>query len=325
MDNKLLNKFFLAECTPQERKEVLTWVNNPKNDVLLREWLLAHWDSFDASYQPEPELKQVWEQIQKHIDQQKPSTKVVKLQKRVWWQVAAVFVGLLGAGIAWFFTQNQPIETVYRTDFGQMLIIRLPDSSKVILNGNSVLRFRNHFETRQIREVWLEGEGFFSVVHTVSHQKFVVHTPNKLNVEVLGTEFTISQRKASTRVVLKEGKIQLRLTSAQESAPMLMQAGDLAEFDSKKRQITRKKVNHEVYDAWTNQSLVFENTPLSEVVHRLEETYNFQIDIEESLKDKRLTGKISIKNLDILFLAMESTFRLKITKHENKISIKQAP
>jgi ferric-dicitrate binding protein FerR (iron transport regulator) len=71
----------------------------------------------------------------------------------------------------------------------------LPDNSTVILNANSSLRYQENWEAELLREVWVDGEAFFSVVHTHNHQRFRVNVTDDLKVEVLGTEFNVKDRR----------------------------------------------------------------------------------------------------------------------------------
>ncbi len=64
-------------------------------------------------------------------------------------------------------------------------------------------------------EVWLDGEGYFSIRRNPQgpHRSFIVHT-SEGNVEVLGTKFNVNTRDQQTNVVLEEGRINLELNSA---------------------------------------------------------------------------------------------------------------
>jgi hypothetical protein len=58
--------------------------------------------------------------------------------------------------------------------------------------------------------VWIGGEGFFDVTHTINHRKFIVHTQNDMDVRVLGTKFNVRIR-SETEVMLQEGKVNLEI------------------------------------------------------------------------------------------------------------------
>src|SRR5690606_17847152 len=107
------------------------------------------------------------------------------------YRIAAVFIGIiLFTGLAYMFLHNNQV--IHSTAYGQILHVTLPDSSKVILNGNTSLSYDGHWVGDDSREVYLEGEAFFSVVHTHHNLKFIVNTSSQMRVEVLGTEFNVS-------------------------------------------------------------------------------------------------------------------------------------
>ena len=124
---------------------------------------------------------------------------------------------LLGVSL-WYAWLAQSTST-YVTRYGETQTILLPDSSTVLLNANSRLTLSTDWT--DTREVWLEGEAFFRVRKikritspaSAEHVKFIVRT-DRLNVEVLGTEFNVRQRSEKTAVLLKS-----RTGSSQSAKP----------------------------------------------------------------------------------------------------------
>ncbi|QEC51383.1 FecR family protein [Anseongella ginsenosidimutans] len=98
---------------------------------------------------------------------------------------------------------------LYSTGYGEQKHITLPDSSRVVLNSNSSLSFDNNWQPQEPRSVELSGEAFFSVVHTGNNQRFIVNTPEGMEVQVLGTEFNVYDRRGIQRVVLNSGSVRL--------------------------------------------------------------------------------------------------------------------
>ena len=91
--------------------------------------------------------------------------------------LAAAFTALLVvSSIFYFLLKGQ--EVTHSTAYGQILHLVLPDSSRVVLNGNTSISYASHWEEGQEREVFLEGEAFFSVKSGNSRQKFIVYSGN---------------------------------------------------------------------------------------------------------------------------------------------------
>jgi transmembrane sensor len=74
MNKSSLNRFFLNESSDSERKDVIEWLLNPSNDLLIRNWMQENWDfvtSIDyKNYSEEPDVKKIWFNIQEKINQQ---------------------------------------------------------------------------------------------------------------------------------------------------------------------------------------------------------------------------------------------------------------
>ena len=132
----------------------------------------------------------------------------------------------------------------------------------------------------QTRDVWLDGEGFFRVTHQRNHERFVVHLPNKLNIEVLGTQFNVMARENRAKVVLNNGKIRLDV-GEQAKDKLVMQPGDLFYADVKAKVYYRKRVDAAAQSAWQTGKLTFDGTTLQEVAQMLEDTYGVKVVIAD--------------------------------------------
>ena len=98
--------------------------------------------------------------------------------------IAASLAGLIALGAGFWMLSQQDI--IYKTAYGETKTVELPDGSKVTLNTNSNIRIKHAWNAEIPREVWLDGEAFFKVSHQGNNQKFVVHTQDNVDVEVLG-------------------------------------------------------------------------------------------------------------------------------------------
>jgi ferric-dicitrate binding protein FerR (iron transport regulator) len=199
----------------------------------------------------------------------------------------------------------------------------LPDSSTVILNARSEIRYLTDWDQDAPREVWLDGEAFFSVTHTAGQQKFIVHTNDHLNVEVLGTQFNVSQRANRTRVVLSAGEIRLQIRNEgnnQAVKHIKMKPGDLVEFRKATQEPIKKTVNPQVYSAWKNNRLFFDNTTLPELKTLLEERYDLKVVVADTLlPDIRFNGDFPSDNLQLLLKALAATYNLEVRARPHEI------
>ena len=79
---------------------------------------------------------------------------------------------------------------------GKVLLVHLPDSSKVWLNAGTTLRYNQRFN--QHRQLLLEGEAYFDVTKDAAHP-FSIST-GSITTTVAGTSFTIKAYPSDTTI-----------------------------------------------------------------------------------------------------------------------------
>ena len=238
------------------------------------------------------------------------------------YKVAASLLILMGVGAIWYL--NYPVKSIeiqasnnyeVQTQYGERLTVVLPDESSVVLNGNSKLRYSKNWSDQNPREVWIDGEGFFAVQHTKNHQKFIVHTREGLNVEVLGTKFNVKTREHGSEVLLTEGKVKLDVDNTAASS-VYLNPGELATM--KQNKLSKRVVKDIQYTSWVKSKLVFDKTPLLELTQMLQDTYGLNISFQdEELKNRQLSGEISSATADDILFAIAETFNIKVTKMDD--------
>jgi transmembrane sensor len=239
-------------------------------------------------------------------------------------QVAAGLSGLILLSFAGqAYLDHRP--TVVSTAYGQVQRVTLPDQTVVYLNGNSQLTY-DRFVAGKAREVWLEGEAFFEVTHLKSHEKFMVHLSDQVEIEVLGTAFNVSNRTPEKAVVLKSGKIKLKLQDEQKEKNIYLRPGDLVTTGDKPTSgIHKKTVDPQVYYAWIAHKWVLDNTSLGEMLLKLRETYGIKTLVtNKALLEKRASGSIPLPkdNAQALVGDIANLFELSIQKKGDTLYLK---
>ncbi|QHT71698.1 DUF4974 domain-containing protein [Rhodocytophaga rosea] len=238
-------------------------------------------------------------------------------------KMAAVWIGIIMIAGFLLYTFKFNATIIYTTGYRETKTITLPDQSVVTLNANSRLELADKWTDTQNREVRLEGEAFFSVVHTANHQKFIVITSEDASIEVLGTTFNVNNRRGNTRVVLSSGKVKLNLESNNQVKNVIMQPGQLVEISDKEEIITNRIVQPEAYTAWQNNILTFDDTPLWQIAQTLEDNYGLKVDIQDStLLNRRYTGSTPADKVDILLSKLSKIFDARVTRNENSVMLK---
>lgn len=272
------------------------------------------------------ELNEIWQNL--YITcaactvQEASNKKVVTL--RLWERkstLAAAAVGLLLiiAGVV-FYNLSQHTAVVYATHYGEKRSILLPDSSVVVLNANSKLTVpAADWGANSPREVMLKGEAYFSISHKVNNQKFIVHTFDGVQVEVLGTEFNVSDRGSRSRVVLASGKIKLNIARTAKNRLLLMKPGELVEVSEETGTVTKQEVDPGFYTSWKDNKLIFYDTPLQEIATILEDNYGCAVVIQDkALADQKITAFLEAGSLSDILVTLSETLGVKIVKDKQK-------
>jgi ferric-dicitrate binding protein FerR (iron transport regulator) len=240
-----------------------------------------------------------------------------------WGRAAAVWVGLLlvSAAVYWGVTNRWGSYRTYRTEAGQTEVLQLPDGSKVVLNANSSLRFaRNWGAADSLREVWLDGEGFFDVKHFARPaRRFIVHAAN-VDVEVLGTTFNVWQRRNQTKVVLQTGQVRLKGKELPQS--VLMAPGEIVELEAHEPRVVRRRVDPQLYVSWPERRIVFEGTPMPEVASFIRVRYGYQVQFTDSAAQAvTLTYKSGEDDFPTLLNVLKESFQVEADHDKKRITI----
>lgn len=205
----------------------------------------------------------------------------------------------------------------YSTKFGENKTITLPDSSKVILNGNSQITLNDRWEQQSAREVYLEGEAFFIVQHKVDHQPFKVRTSGGVAVEVLGTEFNVYHRAAETKVLLSSGQITLSFPMKKKEGKILMKPGELVEFT--KGKFRKASVNPVNYLSWTEKKLNLHETPLRDMIRMASDNYGLEIEVQTTeMLDQTASGTMPIGDAENFVTNMTKIFQIEAVFENNR-------
>ena len=312
----------------QAIRDYLLGKPSEEGEALFNQWYASFDDTQDALRELSREEKtQLGRDIFRKIEAKK-NTLPKRIRKRrpaPWYRVAAVLVGLLLTASAYLVYQQWARATIrYATEYGEIKNIILPDGSTVVLNANSSLRYSTDWQAHTDRCVWLEGEAYFSVVHTQDGQRFLVQTGN-VSVEVLGTEFNVSKRREDTQVVLSSGQVKLSIPHQQDTTKVLMQPGDLVKYSSSNQKIIQRTVSPERHTAWKDQKLLLDNTSLAEIALFLEDYYGLQVTVSDSLKDLRLsaTTEFTTKDEAVILNAIAEIYGIQVQREGQHLTLQR--
>ncbi len=219
-------------------------------------------------------------------------------------------------------------ELVYNTltvPFGKRFQLKLSDGTNVHLNAGSSLRYPIKFISVNQRQVFLTGEAFFDVSSDPDHP-FVVNA-DKLNVEVLGTEFNVSAypEDTHTEVVLVEGSVGLYTNGGTMDDAVTIKPGVKASLKKGYDDIITENVDVSIYTLWIEGGLVFRNMSFENIVRKLERRYNMNIIINSEKLKKEVFNATFKEELPIekVLGAFDKSYGVKYVIKNNAIFINQ--
>jgi ferric-dicitrate binding protein FerR (iron transport regulator) len=292
-----------------DRKEILTEAKSLLLELRIPEYSLS-----------QDEVEVIWDKIQIQV-KSKNKVLVAHAGKSMFWQrfAAAGIAAILVLGIWWSWSQTDLIEV--KTAYGETMPLFLPDGSKLILNANSKVRYSEKWDPDERREIWLEGEAFFDVVHLQSHQPFLVYTTNGVEVEVLGTSFSVYDRDKKAQIVLEEGNVSLAFSNTkQPREKILMKPGDLVSI--KEDKVEKKVVDAVIYTSWTQNLLILDQTSLEEIIRVGRENFGLEIKIDPRVSlNQTASGSMPLEDQEEFMNLTAKIFNVTIAKKESTYQI----
>jgi len=217
--------------------------------------------------------------------------KQTKQRSFKWVGIAASLT--LIAMISFFLIRENEVESFAilsqtKTESGQQKELTLPDGSIVRMNASSTLRFPEHFAADK-REVYLEGEAYFEVVSDAK-RPLIIHG-TEANVKVLGTAFNVNAYPGKgMEVAVRTGKVNM-VSHSGNGTDVLMVPMMKKGVSNKAMGLWQVEAASDQDFDWLEGKLIFNETPLGEVVQELSRWYGVEIELtDENLAACRISS-----------------------------------
>ncbi|WP_299576403.1 FecR domain-containing protein [uncultured Sunxiuqinia sp.] len=318
IDKERLGRFVRGSYSRTDYKHVKEQFQL-EEDADLHGEMQAHWESLPANQPLGAGLQVMLERFKSTPLKKKESTgrSIFKYYQRV---AAVLFIPFLLAAALWMLHAPKIATDVMATihsPAGSRTEFVLPDGSTGWLNGGSKLSYPVVFSEN--RDVVLEGEAYFEVVHQ-ANQTFRVKT-KALTVQVLGTSFNVAAYADETavNVVLQQGKVQI--LDRNDQLTYTMKPDEKFELDLLGNKATVSQVDASVHTSWTKGLLRFDGEPLSEVVKKLARWYNVDFEIrDEQLQAYNFRATFKDEQLDEILRMISLTTPMKYRMEERKLN-----
>jgi ferric-dicitrate binding protein FerR (iron transport regulator) len=196
--------------------------------------------------------------------------------------------------------------------------IHLPDGSKVTLNPLTELKVSRSFNKQDRTVILNTGKAVFVVQHMPL--PFVVNMEKSI-VKDIGTSFIIDKTQGSISVKVITGKVEF--TKLKDNETKALTAGMSIALDVEKNDFGLVNIDTSNFEIPDN-SLDFKNTPLSEVISKLEKVYKKRITLKsDQLGEKRLTAKLTGVSFDNVMQIIAGSLDLSIDQQNGVYEFKQ--
>ena len=328
---RLITKYLSREATAEEQEALETWATSSQQNKRELEEAKALFNKTSEYYQLKSfDTDTAWKKTKQRISPETISIAPREKQRKVFissfYKYAAILVLAFLVGTAgYYFGLKNRLQNAYSEVISaEKQVVNeyiLPDGSVVALNSNSKLEFPKKFKNN-IREVTITGEAFFDVVPN-PEKPFIINAGNA-QIKVLGTSFNVSAypENEMVEVVVETGKVQVvcnEKLNTLEAKEILLNPGEKGILLNSPGKL-EKTVNTDTnYLAWKTHNLIFDNTPLNEVVYSLNKTYHTEIQLKgENLENLALTAQFERKPIDFILNVIQLTFGLKLEQENDR-------
>ncbi len=283
IDRKYIDRVFSQKFSLLDLKMLEKYFEDEKLNEEARLVIKDQWEQFEPGPDGQPKLDDVFYKFYYSIDTlSKPASYKADFFLKISKIAAILIVGILIAAAVYFSnrgviepTNQQVVEIVSHDGFRSQFA--LPDGTTGWLGYGSRLKYYLGQDNQRI--VDLDGLAFFEVTHR-EEQRFIVKTPAKLDIEVLGTEFNVSaySEDQSCEVVLQTGSVKLNRGDREIQA---MKPNERAVYRPADNSIEKFTVrNIDDFIAWKDGRLILKNISLKKACVKLSRFYNVDFELQ---------------------------------------------
>lgn len=279
-----------------ERARFLAWLESPSN---LQAW---------------QEQLQLWEALEQPASAvgetgwYRPPAPRKRRPLIRWGLVASLLACAVAAAGAWRDPglYQRSVADISTTP-GEQRRITLDDGSMLLLDGDTALDLEISAQGRWI--TLRRGRAAFHVANIDT--PFVVRS-GKAEIHDLSTRFVVERRDGGANTVVEEGAVRIEGVGAQAFE---VHAGQRVKWNDDLRQPWRHQVDVRALGAWQQGVLLYQNTPLAQVVLDLNRYSQERIVLTNAaLRGHAVTGTFRIDDTATALRALEHSLGLRVTR-----------
>jgi len=316
--NSLLNRYIENQATPDEERELFRLIQEGAN-----RWLLEQ--SFDSVYKEPVEHpmtpQESAEERAKLLRRSHPGSarRRIIMMATTLLAAAACLMVVMVFGVWVYDSHYGKPENNTANVFSGKGFYHLPDSSTIILNEDSELRYEY---TSDRREVTLVGEAYFNVQHD-PRRPFYVRT-GRLLTKVLGTSFSVRAypRQKDFMVAVTEGLVQVSDEDEKRNYGVLAPDEQLM-VDRKTESVLKTAHKDSPALEWRKGFLILDGVSLRTAASLIHDSYKANIVFKNpALADCEVSAKfLNDEDLMTVLDVITTALGLTYTLEEGKIII----
>lgn len=334
MRKQLLLKFFNGDASEHEIDSIIEWIDkSPANKEYFAR-LKAIW-AISQNKVTQQVCEQTIDRINQSLHPEQKSKQVFNYRLFSYYSSAAALVAIcLSVGL--FFLTKKEVPAIAATDTPKVSVntlytekgvkgyITLPDGTKVWLNSDTKLTYPDAF-AKDVRKISLSGEAYFEVKPD-STRPMIISTNKDFSVEVLGTSFNIKSynNDLSAETTLYTGSIRMHYRnkkSKQIETVALMPNESFIYYDTDIKSKQTHPPKPEVPKAWKDGELIFDNTPMEEVIKVLERWHGTTFIINNpNIYNYKFTATFSSESIAQILDMMQYIMPVKYTYKNNTVT-----
>jgi transmembrane sensor len=348
----LLSRSLSGDATEQDKEELNGLLQ--QHPELMQQYDVLHqlWNVNANAYE-EPAADDKINRILQLAAAETEAAPVVRIRKwrKLYWAAAAITTIIAGSWMfaAWQKQHNALAANEVIAPKGSKTRTILPDGSTVWLNAGSRIVYASF--SGPVREITLEGEAYFDVVHAeiaATHQKkpFIVHA-GSIDIKVLGTAFNVKSYsdEKTIETTLIRGLVQITRKGDKSGKPVYLHPNEKIVLpvnssdagivknpaSTASSQTTQQilridstvKENEHLETAWVYNRLEFRGDNFEQLALKLERWYNIKVYFEDdAARQLVFNGSLQTETVEQAFMALKAAVHFDVSINNNEVFIK---
>lgn len=301
VDLDLLIKYFSGKASPSEALMIGDWMKmNDENQAYFKEIQQAY---YGATTIPEIDMHESWQSFHALIQSStKEPLKKSNYGKRIIIAAATIAVLIISTIL---FLKEKPTDTYHFQAKSIVKKLTLIDGTEVVLQPSATLSIEIN-ETE--RKLALKGDGAFYVSN--NDTRFIVSLNHGIQVEDIGTKFSVSQSADLLDIAVTEGLIKVWK--------------NIDTYEVAATNMIRYHVNSATFETLPIIANVnFENEELQSVAGKCYDLYGIQMNIHDNIKYLKITLRANDINAQELIDLISQTLDVQYKRDDATVEIYQ--